>query len=122
MEFSLDFIQVFFIIFAEFIPLFLTFFVPILILGQIVGKLEGWTRFDSFYWSIITATTVGYGDFRPHKRASKILSLFIVFIGIVITGLMVAMAVQTGSLVVKYKGGPNGNADQVIEKIQEAIE
>jgi voltage-gated potassium channel len=44
-------------------PLLLTLATAITLLGQIVGRMEGWSRFDSFYWSFITATTVGMGMF-----------------------------------------------------------
>ena len=38
--------------------------------------LEGWGFIDSFYFSAMTATTVGYGDFIPTKTSSKIFTVF----------------------------------------------
>jgi hypothetical protein len=29
----------------------------LMLLGYLAGKEEGWTRFDSFYWAFVTATT-----------------------------------------------------------------
>jgi len=49
--------------------------------GLVAGRKEGWSRFDSVYWSFITATTVGYGDIRPVKRASKISAVVIALLG-----------------------------------------
>jgi voltage-gated potassium channel len=67
-------------------------------LGQAVGRQEGWSRFDSFYWSFITATTVGYGDVRPVKRKSKVVAIIIAFLGLTLSGIVIAIAVQAATL------------------------
>jgi voltage-gated potassium channel len=63
-----------------------------------VGRQEGWSRFDSFYWSFITATTVGYGDLRPVKRKSKVVAIIIAFLGLTLSGIVIAVAVQAATL------------------------
>jgi voltage-gated potassium channel len=70
----------------------------ITLLGQAVGRQEGWSRFDSFYWSFITATTVGYGDVRPVKRKSKVVAIIIAFLGLTLSGIVIAIAVQAATL------------------------
>jgi len=35
------------------------------LLGYVAGMQEGGSRVDSFCWAFVTATTVGYADFRP---------------------------------------------------------
>src|SRR5271165_3283908 len=72
-------------------PLWLSLAAVITLLGQIAGKTEGWSHFDSFYWSFITATTVGYGDFRPVKRASRIIAIVIALLGLTLTGILIAV-------------------------------
>ena len=57
--------------------MWLTLVAAVTVLGQLVGKREGWSRFDSFYWSFITATTVGYGDVRPTKTVPRIFAMVI---------------------------------------------
>lgn len=44
--------------------------------------IEGWSWIDSFYFSIITLTTVGYGDFSPQTDAGKLFTMFYIIIGI----------------------------------------
>lgn len=75
-------------------PLLLSLALLVTLLGQVVGKKEGWLPFDGFYWSFITATTVRYGDVRPLKRTSRILSIVIALIGLMLTGILVALAVH----------------------------
>jgi len=79
-------------------PLLILLMVFIIGLGQYVGRVERWTRFDAFYWSLITAMTVGYGDIRPVKKISKALSLVIAFTGLVLSGITVAIALQAATI------------------------
>ena len=78
-------------------PVLLTLAAGITILGQLVGRKEGWPSFDSFYWSFVTATTVGYGDLRPVQRVSRIIAIVIALLGLTLTGILIAIAVHAGS-------------------------
>ena len=79
-------------------PLLLSLAAVVIALGQVVGRKEGWSRFDSFYWSFVTATTVGYGDIRPTKKMSKMLVIIIAITGLTFTGILVAVAVHAATL------------------------
>jgi len=67
-------------------------------MGQIVCRIEKWNKFDGLYWSCITATTVGYGDIRPLKKVSRILSIVIALTGLMLTGIMVSVTLRTTSI------------------------
>ncbi|MBL1321801.1 MAG: two pore domain potassium channel family protein [Methylophaga sp.] len=98
MEFTLTFIELFFWSIYLIAPLLVFLSFVVVVLGQIVCHLEKWNKFDGFYWTFITATTVGYGDIRPLKKVSKVLSVFIALIGIMLTGIMIAVTLNTTSV------------------------
>ena len=79
-------------------PLLLSLAAAVTVLGQMVGKTEGWSPFDSFYWSFITATTVGYGDVRPTKKSARILAIVIALVGLTLTGILIAVAVHAATI------------------------
>jgi len=55
----------------------------IIIFGSITYHyLEDWTYLDSLYFSIITLTTIGYGDFSPQTTGGKIFTIVYIFLGI----------------------------------------
>jgi len=83
------------------LPLLVSLALAITLLGQAVGRLEGWSRFDSFYWSFITATTVGYGDVRPLRRKSKVVAILVAFLGLTLSGIVVAVAVQAATVALR---------------------
>ncbi len=85
------------------LPLLLSLASLIVLAGQWVGKLEGWSRFDSFYWSFVTATTVGYGDVRPTKTGSKMAALLIAVMGLILTGIVIAIAVRAATIAMQAR-------------------
>ena len=94
MEFTFSFLHIFFMDVIYAAPL-LTFLILLIgFIGYVIGKIEGWSFWDSLYHAFINATTVGYGDFRPTKKASRMLAVVLAFIGIVFAGMIVAIALH----------------------------
>ncbi|WP_353663140.1 ion channel [Hydrogenimonas sp. SS33] len=56
--------------------------------------------FDGFWWAIVTATTVGYGDMVPHTETGKIIAMVIIIGGVVAVSLFTA---QMASYLVAMK-------------------
>ena len=103
MDFLSSFIQLFIIVLYLVSPLIIFLNILIILMGQAVGYLEKWNKFDSLYWAYITATTVGYGDIRPIKKISRVLSILISLMGITFTGIFVAIVLHTTNVTVgKY--------------------
>jgi hypothetical protein len=63
-------------------------------LGLLVGLLEGWTIGESVYFSFVTGLTIGYGDIVPRQPLTRALAIGIGFCGILLTGLVAAIAVS----------------------------
>jgi voltage-gated potassium channel len=45
-------------------------------------QVEGWSWLDSFYFSVITLTTVGYGDFSPQTAVGKLFTIVYIILGL----------------------------------------
>ena len=94
MEFSFYFLRVFALDLAHASPLLICLLVLIGGMGYLIGRIEGWSKGDALYHAFINATTVGYGDFRPTKRISKLIAVGLAFVGLVFTGMVVAIALH----------------------------
>lgn len=64
----------------------ITSLIGLIVLGTLFYHIsEGWRYIDSFYFTTVTLTTVGYGDLHVTKDVSKIFTAFFAVIGISIT-------------------------------------
>jgi voltage-gated potassium channel len=98
LQFTLSFVQVFALDLIDAAPILLTLVFTISIVGLRIAKIEGWTVIDGIYHALINATTVGYGDFRPTQTSSKIMSVGMALVGLIFTGLIVAIAVHAANI------------------------
>ena len=46
--------------------------------------LEDWTWIQSFYFSVTTLTTVGFGDLHPTSDGSRLFTAFYILVGVTI--------------------------------------
>lgn len=88
------------------------------VLSWILLKLSGETALlqngDFFYWMVVTASTVGYGDLSPETTAGKyVVSLFIIPFGLSIFALIVGrVASWVGD---QWRKGVRGMKDLEVE-------
>lgn len=62
--------------------LILIFLAAIFLGAYVYHYVEGWRYLDSVYFTVITVTTIGYGDFSPQSDVGKIFTMFFSFFGI----------------------------------------
>ena len=74
--------------------------VLIVSLGIVIGELEGWSLNESIYFSFVTGLTIGYGDFAPKTPLTRALAVVIGLCGLLLTGLVAAVAVKALTAVV----------------------
>ena len=58
------------------------FFILLFLGAYAYHLIEGWRYIDSLYFTVATATTVGYGDFVPQTDLGKIFTMVFSFLGI----------------------------------------
>jgi hypothetical protein len=97
MDLLLDFLKTYLSRLAHLWPFFVALLGLIVALGLRIGQLERWSPVDALYFAFITATAVGYGDFHPTRHRSKGLAIVIALIGVLLTGLIVAVGLEAVS-------------------------
>ncbi len=86
------------------IPANLKISIALLILVVLVGTagfqiLEGVDSLTSLYWTIVTVTTIGYGDVVPYTIGGRIFSIIII-----ISGVSVALYTFTAAMAFSVEG------------------
>ncbi|KAL9649629.1 hypothetical protein ABK040_003306 [Willaertia magna] len=61
---------------TQIINLILILGIYCLVGGAIMGNFEGWQYYDSFYYSFVSLTSIGYGDLFPKSQSGKIFFCF----------------------------------------------
>jgi voltage-gated potassium channel len=102
--FLLTFFEVYGIILLKISPIVIFLLLLIIGLGWRMAKLEGWSFSRGQYCAFITATTVGYGEVHPTMARTRLLSIFIAVTGLLLTGIIVALAYQSLQLAAQYSG------------------
>ncbi|MGQ7461469.1 potassium channel family protein [Streptococcus suis] len=60
----------------------------VLVASLMLSIIERKSFFDALWWSIVTMTTVGYGDIVPQDTISKIIAILLMLVGICTFGMV----------------------------------
>ena len=73
---------------------YLAFLAFILAGAVTIANVENMPLGEAVYFSFITGLTVGYGDIAPHTTVGRVVSVALGFVGILFSGLVVAVMVR----------------------------
>lgn len=51
---------------------------------SVYHSLEDWTWIQSFYFTVVTLTTVGYGDLTPSNDSTRLFTAWFILIGVTV--------------------------------------
>ena len=66
----------------------------IVVLGVVVGLIEGWSLHESVYFAFVSGLTIGYGDLAPKTLLTRVLAILIGVCGVLVVALVAAIAVK----------------------------
>ena len=81
-------------------------------------QVEGFSWLDSFYFTSVTLTTVGYGDFVPVTSIGKVFTVIYLFVGIgIILGFVNLLAKQRIKRRLYEKAGKEKEINELEQKV-----
>ncbi len=92
---------------------FLFFFINILLVSATIFyvRVEQWTIIDSLYFSVMTMSTIGYGDLVPTTDVSKVFTIIFSFLSI---GSFVAFTAKSVKIILENH---NNRKEKIKSKI-----
>ncbi|MDG5816004.1 potassium channel family protein [Chitinispirillales bacterium ANBcel5] len=94
LKFTASFVRIFLRFLGLTFPAWGAILIAVVLLGLLFSAIEQHSMFDSLYFMFITSMTIGYGDITPVTPSGKILSVVGGILGILTTGIVVAVALQ----------------------------
>jgi len=67
---------------TKLIAAIVTIFLLLGIGTMVYHRLEGWGYIESFYFSVVSVTTIGYGDLHPTSDISRLFTAIYLLVGV----------------------------------------
>lgn len=67
----------------------------VVVCGALIARFDRISFEDGLYLAAITAFTVGFGDVAPKSRSARLVTVVLAFAGLVLVGVLVAIAVHS---------------------------
>jgi voltage-gated potassium channel len=95
------------------------FFVLLITIGTIFySHVESWQILDALYFSVVSLTTVGYGDLHPTHEITKIFTMLYILIGV---GLLLYMIGTITHCIIKRNEKEIDHLEEQIKRLEETI-
>lgn len=108
-QFRQKFVRTFLELLRATFPIWGVLVLFIALLGLVFSLIEKIRIFEGIYHAFITALTIGYGDITAQTRLGMIISVLIGIIGMVTTGIIVALAFQAVKIAYESNYGKDLN-------------
>jgi hypothetical protein len=76
---------------------------------------------EAIYFAWVTGTTVGYGDLLPTSGTTRFLAIIIAVLGIVLTGIVVAIAIEAAKVAIENNTSIQEFKQAIKESTQQRI-
>ena len=84
----------------------------VILLGVVFAKCENLPIGQGVYFSMITSTTVGFGDIAPKTGLGQFIAVLIAYVGVILFGLVVAVATRAFTVTIDEHMRASGDGDR----------
>jgi voltage-gated potassium channel len=77
----------------------------IVLAGAVIARFDRAPLEEAMYLAFITAFTVGFGDIAPRSRGARVVCVILAFLGLILVGILVAVAVHALDIVLTSRVG-----------------
>jgi voltage-gated potassium channel len=89
----------------EFAGVLLSIAVIIVVAGVAIARFDRRPVEEAVYLAFVTAFTVGFGDIAPRSRGARVVTVVLAFLGLILVGILVAVAVHALGIAMRIDGG-----------------